>query len=163
MQNCSRPGLFTAFGVALLVTACAKPEPPTLTLRAMRVNAVSPAGITLGLELEVKNPNGFPLLARNVDGRLEVAGGAALGQAHAALSSPIPAKSTSVVTSTLEVPVTNLPALVPLALTTGRVQYTFHGTAELGGERLNVKLPFETRGEITQAALLQAGLRGLGQ
>jgi LEA14-like dessication related protein len=144
----------------LLLAACSKPQSPTVTPRSIQVTSVSPAGITLGVALDVYNPNGFPLLARAVDGTLDLGAGAAASHAHAELSSPVPAKGSSVVSSSIDVSSANLVNLLPFALAGRPVHYTFRGTAEFGGESLNVRLPFQLQGDLSQAQLLQAGLRG---
>jgi len=56
---------------------------------------------------------------------------------------------------------TNLAALTPFLLSPAAVPYRFDGRATLGGESLNVKLPFSLTGELTRAQLINAGLSGL--
>jgi hypothetical protein len=41
-----------------------------------------------------------------------------------------------------------------------RVPYEFRGDVTLGGQSLNVTLPFSIAGQLTRAELIQAGLRG---
>jgi LEA14-like dessication related protein len=147
---------------ALMLGACAKPEPPTISPRSLRVSAVGPAALTLAIELDVRNPNSFPLSAHSVDGTLELGNGVELGRAHATPEAAIPAKQSAIVPSELTVNFTNLGALAPLALSEQPVPYRFRGQALIGGERLNVGVPFELRGELTRAQLLQIGLSGLG-
>lgn len=147
---------------ALALAACAKPEPPTIAPRSARVSSVGPSGLTLAVELDVHNPNSFPLEAHVVDGSLELGDGVELGRAHAAPEAAIPAKESRVVQSELTVNFSNLGALTPFLLLEKPVPYTFKGQAQIGSERLNVGVPFEIRGELTRAELLQVGLRGLG-
>jgi LEA14-like dessication related protein len=156
-----------AFGGALLaaalaLTACSKPEPPTVVPRSVRVSSVGPAGLTLALELDVTNPNSFALSAHSVDGALTLGNGIELGRAHAAPEAAIPAKGTALVPSELTVNLSNLSALAPFALSDQPVPYKFSGQAQIGGERLNVGVPFELAGELTRAQVIQLGLRGLG-
>jgi LEA14-like dessication related protein len=147
---------------ASVLAACAKPEPPTIAARSARVSSVGPSGLTLAVELDVHNPNSFPLAAHGVDGSLELGDGVELGRAHAAPEAAIPAKESRVVQSELTVNFSNLGALTPFLLLEKPVPYTFKGQAQIGSERLNVGVPFELRGELTRAELLQIGLRGLG-
>jgi LEA14-like dessication related protein len=147
---------------ALGAGGCAKPQPPTITPLSARVNSVGPAGIGLVVELLVQNPNSFPLSAHTVDGTLELGQGVELGRAHAQPEHAIAAKESSVVNADLSVAFTNLGALAPFLLSTAPVPYKFRGAAAIGGDRLNVSIPFEIHGELTRAQVLQVGLRGLG-
>ncbi len=101
----------------LTLSACSKPQPPTVTARSARVTASTPTGVQLALELDVHNPNAFPLLVESVEGTLAIAGGAEIGRGTARPATDIPAQGTSAVTSQLSVPWSNLTALAPFALT----------------------------------------------
>lgn len=160
--ECKRFGRVLLAGV-LALAACSKPEPPTVIPRSVRVSSVGPTALTLALELDVTNPNSFPLSAHAVDGVLTLGDGVELGRAHAAPEAAIPAKESARVPSELTVNFNNLAVLAPLALSEQPVPYKFKGQALIGGERLNVGVPFELGGELTRAQLLQIGLRGLGQ
>ena len=151
-----------ALGMAgLLSVGCSKPEPPRVLPRSVRVTAITPTELKLAVDLDVYNPNSFPLLVRAASGTLEIGNGIQIGKGQASLSGSVPAKGSSIVATDLGVNWTNLPALAPLALTAAAVPYTFRGTANVGGERLNVEVPFTLTGELTRAQLVQAGLRGL--
>jgi LEA14-like dessication related protein len=147
---------------ALIASACSKPQPPRVTPVAARVKTVTPTGLVLSIDLDVYNPNGFPLVARSVSGSIEIGNGVELGRGTATPGGSIPAESSSRMTTELSIAWTNAPALAPLALSDKPVPYTFRGTATIGGERLNVDVPFTVKGELTRAQVLQAGLRGLG-
>lgn len=151
-----------ALAVTLALSACNKPEPPTVRPRSVAVKSIGPQGLTLALELDVQNPNSFALAAHSVDGILQLGDGVELGRAAASPEAPIPAQGSAVVPSELTVNFTNLAALAPLALSEQPVAYRFKGQAQIGSEKLNVGVPFELAGELTRAQLLQLGLRGLG-
>ena len=153
--------LFSVLAVAL--AACSRPKPPTIAPKSATVVAVSPVGVQLAVTFDVTNPNGFPLLARAVDGRFVLGSGSGveLGKAHTVLASSIPAESTSSVTSQLVVSWTSLAALAPFMLSPAPVPYRFDGTASVGGERLNADVPFTVTGELTRAQLIDTGLAGL--
>jgi len=147
---------------ALTLTACSKPKPPTIIPIRAEVVRVGPAGVQLAVTFDVTNQNSFPLVARTVDGRFLLgAGGAELGRAHAEPFTSIPAGGTSTVSSDLAVNWTNLAALAPFLLSPAPVPYQFNGNATLGGDTLNVTLPFTLSGELTREQLLSAGLNGL--
>ncbi len=162
----ARPFLSHRFAPLLalaLTLGCSKPKPPTITPKSAQILAVTPVGVQLEVAFDVTNPNGYPLVIHAVDGRFSLGGtgGAELGTAHAEPSSSIPADATSTVTSTLAVGWTNLAALAPFTLSPAAVPYTFAGNATLGGEHLNVTVPFTLTGELTRAQLITAGLKGL--
>ncbi|MGC4093746.1 MAG: LEA type 2 family protein [Polyangiaceae bacterium] len=150
-------------GAVFAFSACNRVEPPTLTPRSIRVLAVGPTGVTLGLELDVYNPNSFPLVARSVDGKLQLGDHVAESQAHAELGSNLAPKASSIVSSTVNVGFASLVQLAPLALTGQPLSYTFDGSASIGSEKLNVSLPFTLKGSLTSAQLLQSTVQGLAQ
>jgi LEA14-like dessication related protein len=125
----------------------------------VQVAAVSPSGIDLDVELGVHNPNSFALSARAVSGTLYVGGEQRLGHGEARLAQPIQPGSDNLVQSRVHVGWADLTALWPL-LRQERVPYEFRGDVTLGGESLNVTLPFSLAGELTRAELIQAGARG---
>jgi LEA14-like dessication related protein len=141
--------------------ACAKPQPVEVTPRAARVTAIGPTGLHLELNLDVANPNGFDVSARSVSGTLEVGEGVQIGTGSAQPSVTIPAKGSGAVSADLVLGWTNLNAVVPFALSGQPMPYRFRGTASVGGESLNMELPFTITGEITRQQLLQIGAVGL--
>ena len=150
------------FTGALTLGACSKPEPPRITPRTIGVKSVTATGVVLALELDVYNPNSFPITARNVHGSVELGSGVELGRGQAQPQGAIEAKSSRLIHSQLDVRWTNVSALAPFAMSSAAVPYTFRGVASVGGERLNVDVPFTVQGELTREQILQAGLRGLG-
>jgi LEA14-like dessication related protein len=144
--------------VALL--ACARPQRPQVTPRVVHVAAISPAGIDLDVQLAVHNPNAFALSAQAVTGTLYVGREQRLGRGEARPQQPILANSEGVVASRVHIDWADVTALLPL-LREERVPYEFRGDVTLGGESLNVTLPFSLAGELTRAELIQAGSRGL--
>jgi len=156
---------FPALTALALATACAKPQPPTITPKSAQVLAVGGAGVTLAVSFEVANPNRFPLVVHAVDGRFLLGPGAGveLGKAHAEPASSIPAHGSSLVVSEIAIAWTNFAALTPFLLSPAAVPYRFDGNATLGGESLNLSLPFVLTGELTRAQVVHAGLSGLAQ
>jgi LEA14-like dessication related protein len=151
------------FATALLLWAlagCAKPQQPSVTPEVARVMRVTSQGVELQVTLSVKNPNAFALDAQAVDGTLVVEGGHALGTGQARPNHSIPARGSASVESQVQIAWRDVPSLQPF-LTRERLPYTFKGQVTLGGDTLNVTLPFEIQGTLTREQLLQAGLRGL--
>jgi LEA14-like dessication related protein len=151
-----------ALTAALASAGCSKPAPPKITPKTVQVASVTPTGLVLSLELLVENPNPFPLIARKVTGELKLDSGVLLGKGSAEPNGSVPAKGSLVIPSRLDVDFTNVAALAPLALSAKPVPYSFQGIATIGGDKLNVDVPFTVRGELSRAQVLQAGLRGLG-
>jgi LEA14-like dessication related protein len=126
----------------------------------VRVTSVGPAGIDLDVELQVYNPNSFPLAAENVAGTLYGAQSLKLGEGRSNPRDAIPAEGGGSVSAQLHVPWENLGAIAPL-LVSERVPIEFRGDVTFGGDSLHLTLPFTLTGDLTRAQLLQAGLRGL--
>jgi len=146
----------------LALAACAKPEPPTVKPVSLRATAVTPERITLAVELDVHNPNSFPLSVQSVAGMLTLDNGTALGAASAEPRTSLPSQASTPMTVKLEVPWQNLAALAPFALAGTEVPYRFNGTAKLGGEKLNTDVAFVLDGKLTPAQVVELGMRGLG-
>ncbi|MEO8182036.1 MAG: LEA type 2 family protein [Deltaproteobacteria bacterium] len=152
-----------ALSLALLLCAlagCAQPQPPAVTPEVARVVRVTREGVELQVTLSVKNPNAFALDAQEVDGTLIVEGGHKLGTGRSRPNHSIPAKGSSSVESHVNIAWDDVPSLQPF-LSRESLPYTFKGHVTLGGDTLNVTLPFEMQGKLTREQLLQAGLRGL--
>lgn len=160
-QGIQRAITIGAFGLAVLAAGCSKPEPPSIQPRAIRVASVTPVYLGLAVDLEVHNPNSFPLMIRTARGKLSVGNGVEVGEGQATLGGNVPANASSVVTADLRVNWTNLPALAPVALSASNVPYTFRGIASVGGERLNADIPFTASGEFSREQVIQVGLSGL--
>jgi LEA14-like dessication related protein len=145
---------------ALALSSCARPQQPTVTPQVARVERVTSNGVDLRVTLTVHNPNEFALDAREVEGTLLLQGGQKLGTGRASPHQSIPAHGTSSVESQVHVAWSDLSALQPF-LTRESLPYDFQGKVSLGGDVLQVTLPFELQGSLTREQLLAAGLRGL--
>ena len=148
---------------ALLLAPACSPEPPRVTPHSILVQSISPTTLSLALELDIENPNRFPLIVREVSGKVRVGSGVEVGTARSQLNGNVPARGTQRVPANVAVGWTNLGALLPLAAADKPVPYSFEGTAAIGGERLNVDVPFTVKGELTREQILSAGLRGFGK
>lgn len=134
---------------------------PSVVPQVARVMWVAPSGLRLSIEVDVHNPNSFPLVADAIDGVVLLGNGSQLGQGLAYPRGRIPAKGAARLVTQVDVQWLDLKALAPFLLTSGPVPYTFRGHARLGGKGLRVSIPFEMRGELTREQVLRAGLRGL--
>jgi LEA14-like dessication related protein len=149
--------------VATLAAAgCSRPKPVQVTPRSVELTAVGPQGIELGLVLDVHNPNGFALTASDVKGKVELSDGVTLGSGVAPETITVPAEQTTAASAKLGVSWTNITALAPFVLSAQPVPYRIVGSARIGGERLNLELPFTITGQLTREQVAQIGLRGAG-
>lgn len=142
------------------LAGCIEPKSPVVTPQVTRVTAVMPSGLDLALTLRVDNPNDFPLAVHRVQGTVFLGQGKRLGESSAQPSQWIAAKQSAVVQSSLRVPWEQLPALSEL-LGRAQVPYRVVGNVTIGGESLNVTVPYEMTGQLSTQQLLAAGLRGL--
>ncbi|MEB2311246.1 MAG: LEA type 2 family protein [Sorangiineae bacterium] len=150
-----------ASAALVFVAACSRPKPPTITPISIEVTSVGPTAVGLRVNLDVHNPNGFPLVVQKVSGNFVVSGSVDLGSATVDTALSIPANADQRVASDVKLPWTNLAALAPLALSGKPVPYRFAGRATVGGESVNLEVPFQLDGTLTSAQLIQAGLNGL--
>jgi LEA14-like dessication related protein len=144
-----------------LLAACGRPKPPTLTPEKGELTSIDAEGIHLTVHLGVQNPNRFDLAARSVTGRVLLDGKYDVG--NVALSQPFRLAAGQV--TRLSVPTTlalrDLPMVLGLAAANRDLTYDVNGTVNVGGNSLNVNLPFHLSGELTHAQLLKATVNSL--
>lgn len=150
-----------AFALFATTAACSKPEPPRVTPKEARVTSVSPAGLEIRLELEAVNPNRFPLAVRSVTGKMTLDGRWNLGTVTVSKPVTLPPTAPTAVDASMALPWAEVGALGVLAASPRPVPYVFEGTLSIGGERVNVDVPFSTSGELTREELANAALRSL--
>lgn len=143
-----------------LAAACSKPKPPTLSPRSIQVRGIKPQSVELALVLAAHNPNSFPIVVNTVSGSFELQDGTALGTAQSAASFTIPSQGDQDLAATLDVRFSSLAALTPYALAAKPVPYRLRGSARIGGDNLNVEVPFTIDGQLTPEQVVAAGLRG---
>ena len=156
-----RPLLLAGIVVALASGACSKPEPPTLQPKEARVNAVGVAGVDMLVRLEVTNPNGFTLSARSVTGKAKLDGKWDLGTMTLSKPFTLPAKQATTLDVPMSLPWSDVSTVGALAMATQPVPYVVEGTVTIGGETINVDLPYKLEGTITREQIVGAALKGL--
>jgi hypothetical protein len=153
-----------AFAGSLLLaaaSACEKPKPIELTPRSAALASVSPAGLTLALVLDAKNPNSFDITASEVSAVVELQNGVELGRGTAPPSFTIPAEKSVPLNALLDVKWTNLAPLAPYAVSLQPLPYRIRGTARVGGGKLSLEMPFNIEGSLTPQQVAQATLSGV--
>ena len=155
----NRRHLFAA--AALVLVACAKPEPPKLRPLSAKVTAISTQGIDVALKLEAENPNDSAITARSLTATITLDGRYVLGTVTVPHDIVLPAHQKTV----LDVPVSSrwkdLAGLGTLAMAGKDVPYKVDGTVELGGSMVSVTVPFQVGGTVTREQLAQAALSSL--
>ena len=151
-----RPALIAA---AVLAVACSKPKPPKITPHSAKVTGITATGLTLNCQLDVQNPNSFPIIVRRVNGKFLIGSGVEVGTATVKSSTKVGAGKTERVPSDLNIAWSNLGAMAALG-SSPKVDYTFEGLANVGTDDWNMDVPFRLKGELTRAQLVNAGLRG---
>ena len=154
-------GLALVLGAGLAAAGCSKPEPPTLTPKKGTIRAVGPAGVTLRLEFDAYNPNGFALSVQSVKAKATFDDSIRLQEVTSPTAISLPAKATSPLTADVTVPFDSLPALMTLATSKTEVPYVIEGTVAVGGKDLNVNLPFTLKGKVTRQELVTAGMNSI--
>jgi LEA14-like dessication related protein len=153
-------GLILVSLSGLTTLSCSKPKPPELTPRSAQVSAVRAEGVELLLVLDARNPNSFPIVCSSVTAAFELQSGTPLGNGSTAQAFSIPGESTAPISARLDVRWTSISALAPYALSRQPLPYRLRGTARIGGEHLNLDLPFSIDGQLTEEQVLAAGLNG---
>lgn len=163
MQGMTR-ALFAAPLLAALATAgCSGPEPPTLTPVSGAITSVSPSGLGMRVKLEAYNPNSYRLTTRDITAKVTLDNRYDAGTVTIPHALELPAQKRTA----LDIPVTvswrDLAGLAGLAAAGRDVPYVVEGTVAIGGEKLNVDVPFKIAGTVTQKQLLQATMSSLPQ
>jgi LEA14-like dessication related protein len=154
-------GRALALALALPLGACAAPEPPRLKPEAVQITSVSPTTLGLRLQLDAFNPNGIGLTVRSLSAHVTLDDRVDLGDAEVPSGLSLAPKAHSPVVADLQLPWRNAPEVAKLAAGRPSVPYRVDGKVRVGGERLNVELPFRLDGVLTREQVLQAGVKGL--
>lgn len=153
--------VLTAALTSSLVLGCSKPKAPTLTPEATRVTTVTPEGIGVRVTLNAYNPNDFALTTQAVKATIVLGNKVKLGPVEKPHGVSLPADSTTKVTIDLQATWQQAAQIAQLASSGPTIPYVVEGTVKIGGSKLNLELPFTIKGEVSQAQLIAAGIKGL--
>jgi LEA14-like dessication related protein len=142
--------------LVLVISACSGLGRPSVTPKTPEVKGISTSGLELGVDLQVDNPNPFPLVANEVKGTLFLAGDKKVGTGSAKLDEAIDAKASGNVASRLDIAWSSAGALKEF-VGKSTVPYTFKGELGVSGGPVNVSVPFELRGELHRDQLAALG------
>lgn len=141
--------------------ACSKPKAPQLTPQEATITSVDLDGFALRVKVDAFNPNTFPLSVRGISAHVIVDATHDLGIVTASQPISLPALAHTPLDVPMSVKWKGLGALATLAASKRAIPYVIDGTATVGGENLNVDVPFKLPGTITGDQLEQAGLKSL--
>jgi LEA14-like dessication related protein len=143
------------------VAGCTKPKPPQLTPQQVAVTAVDVAGFDMRVTMDAFNPNSFAISVRSVVAHVVVDGTQDLGTVTASQPIALPPNAHTLVDVPMTVKWKGIGGLATIAQARKPVPYTVDGTATIGGESLNVDLPFKLQGQITPEQVQQAAKKSL--
>ena len=147
--------------VALGSSGCTKPQPPQLTPKEVKVTSVDITGFDMRVKMDAFNPNGFAISVNSIVAHVIVDGTQDLGTVTASQPITLPANTHTLLDVPMNVKWKGLGGLASLAQARRPVPYTVDGTANVGGQSLNVDVPFKLEGKITPEQLQQAALKSL--
>lgn len=145
----------------LALAACSKPKPPTIVPKSAQVVSIDRDGTTIQLQVELTNPNAFPLTAQRVKARVQLEGPMDLGEVNVPQALSLPANAPTLATIPITIRWEGAAAFASVAAKGRDVPFVVDGTVTVGGEKLNVDLPYRQTGVITQAQLRDAAIRSI--
>ncbi len=145
-----------------LTCACQKPQAPQLTPREVVLTELTPTGASFLIKLAAFNPNGFALSANSFRAHLVFDGGKIdAGTVQVTTPFSLPAGGTTEMSVPVTLNYSGLAALGVLAMQKPTIPYVIDGTVNIGGEKLNVDVPYSVTGTVTQAQIAAASAKGL--
>lgn len=157
---CAGAALLALLALSAL-SGCQKPAPPHITPKEARVVAVGAQGLEVALEVEATNPNGVTLSVQSVTARAKLDGRWDMGAVTIAKPIVLPPNAPAMIDVPLTMPWTDLNGLATLVSAPKPVPYSVEGSAKIGGEHLNVDVPFTLTGTISRDQLVGAAMKAL--
>lgn len=161
----TRLSFFTSFalvfGIAILLGACKRPVPPTIVPVEAQVVSIDGNGVELRLKVEATNTNAYALSAQRVSAKLTMDGKYDIGTTSIEKPVTLPPN----VPTRFDVPIAmrwqNVGAVGEMAASGRDIPYTIDGTARIGGEHVNLDVPFTASGVVKRADIVRAAIRGI--
>lgn len=150
--------LALALAGSVAASGCSKPEPPRITPKEARVRSIGPAGVDLLVTVEAVNPNRVGLSVRSVTGKARLDDRWDLGMVTIAKPIVLPPGTPTTIDAPMTMAWADVQSLAVLAASPRPVPYVVEGTVSIGGERLNVDVPFSLSGTISREDLARAAL-----
>lgn len=147
--------------LTVALAACSKPQPPTITAVTPTAVMADQRGITLGLQLGMHNPNRVSIPVKAVNAHVNLDDKVDLGDVQTSEAVTLPAGQDATVPVSIPIAWTDLGQMAALAGPPHDVKYKASGTVTLGGDLLNVTVPFEATGTIKQQDMAQGALKAV--
>jgi LEA14-like dessication related protein len=125
------------------------------------VVAIGPQGLNLLLKVEATNPNSFTLSAEAVTAKARLDNRFDMGAVSITQAIVLPPNIPTMIDVPMTMPWTDVKGLALLASTPKPVPYVVEGKVKIGGERLNVDVPFSIPGTISRDQIIAAAAKGL--
>jgi hypothetical protein len=132
-----------------------RPEAPRITARAVAVTQANAAGLALRVDLSARNVSRVDLTVRSIDVRVTLAG-RDLGLAHVPDTTRLPRDVDVPLSIQVTAPWQDLPGILLATALNEQVPYHLNGTARIGGERVNLDVPFQLDSTIPRSVLMGA-------
>ena len=145
----------------LALAACSKPEPPTVKPVSGRVTGINTTGLEVEAKLEAYNPNDFEIQVKSFTATITLDRNINVGAVSSARAVTLPAKQKKVFDVPMSVRWSDATQVAPLALSNRDVPWEAEGKVKVGGDSLDVDLPFKVSGIITHQQIVQAVGRSL--
>jgi LEA14-like dessication related protein len=153
--------LLLSMVVLLIGGACSKPEPPKIVPKEARVTAIGPAGLEVLLKVEATNPNSITLSAQSFTGKAKLDGKYEMGTVTVDKPVTLPPNTPTMIDVPMTIPWTDAKVLASLVSVQRPVPYVVDGSVKVGGERLQVDVPFTLSGSITRDQMVGAAVKSL--
>jgi LEA14-like dessication related protein len=147
--------------IALVLVACSRPKPPTITPEKASVTAVGPSGIEMNVELGVDNPNAVDLSARSVTAKVVLDGKYPMSPVTVPHAFTLKAGARSHLAVPMALKWEEVSTLLALAGSNRDIPYELDGSVNVGGDNLNLDVPFHLRDVLTREQLVQTTLNSL--
>lgn len=140
---------------AALAAGCARPQPPRITPRSADVTGANSQGLGLRVHCVVRNENSFPLTVQRVSVRLTLAG-RDLGVTNLSTALRLPTATDVPLDIEVRAPWGDLPGIIAVSMFNENIPYRLTGSARVGGEKLNVDVPFTLESTLPRSVLTGA-------
>jgi LEA14-like dessication related protein len=162
-MSLARPILFAAAAALALsaCSACSRPEPPTVTPVSGKVTGISSTGIDVEAKLEAYNPNDFDISVKSFTANVTLDHQYNIGSVTSNHPVTLPARKKKVFEVPIPVKWNDVSTIAPLALANRDVPFDADGKVKVGGDSLDVDLPFKVSGVVTHQQIVQAVGRSL--
>jgi LEA14-like dessication related protein len=150
-----------ALGSLLALAACSKPEPPTVKPVSGRLLGITGEGLDVEAKLEAYNPNDFEIEVKSFTASVTIDRTINIPDVTSPQVVRLPAKKKKVFDLPVSLKWNAALGLAPLALANRDVPWEASGTVKIGGDSLEVDLPFKVSGIITHQQVTQAVGRAL--